>query len=73
MNVGDLKKMLDQYPDEMEVLNERCSDYDVITEDEWKVVKAVPQNTAGYVMRPHTRMTPENKAKEKDYLLLEGN
>ena len=71
MNVGELKKMLEKYPDEMEVLNGRCSDYSVVKEDEWSVVKAVPQDWG--VMRSHQTMSEENKAKEKEYLFLEGN
>lgn len=39
MNVGELKKMLGKYPDEMEIVNGRCSDYEVISEDEWHIVK----------------------------------
>ena len=71
MNVGELKKMLEQHPDDMEILNDRCSDYDVIDEAEWSVVRAVPQGA--YVMRSHPTMSEENKAKEKEYLHLEGN
>jgi len=71
MNVGQLKKMLEKYPDEMEVLNGRYSDYCLINEDEWMIVNAVPQG--GYVMRSHETMSEENKAKEKEYLYLEGN
>ncbi len=71
MNVGELKKMLDKYPDDMEVINERYSDYDLVTEDEWHVVKAVDKGS--YVMRPHLTMSHENERAQKDYLLLEGN
>ena len=71
MNVGELKKMLEQYPDDMEILNDRCSDYDIVLESEWTVVKAVPQ--CHYVMRSHPTMSDENKAKEKEYLHLRGN
>lgn len=72
MNVGDLKKMLEQYPDEMEILNERCSDYQLISESEWKVVKGV-LNPGCWVMRSHPTMSEDNKSKEKEYLFLEGN
>lgn len=71
MTVGELKKMLEKYPDEMEILNGRYSDYDVIKENEWHVVKAVPQGE--WVMRSHPTMSEENKRKEKEYLCLEGN
>lgn len=71
MNVGDLKKMLEQYPDDMEILNGRHSDYVLISEDEWSVVKGVPND--GWVMRSHRTMSEENKKKECEYLYLEGN
>ena len=71
MNVGELNKMLEKYPDDMEVLNGRYSDYEIISEDEWSVVKGVDKD--GWVMRSHPTMTEENKALEKEYLYLEGN
>ena len=71
MNVGNLKEMLCKYPDDMDVLNQRCSDYDIINEEEWSVVKGVDKN--GWVMRSHETMSEENKKNEKEYLLLEGN
>ena len=71
MTVGDLKKMLERYPDDMGILNGRYSDYALILESEWSVVKAVDQG--GYVMSSHPTMSKENKAKEKDYLYLKGN
>ncbi len=71
MNVGDLKKMLENYPDDMEILNGRCSDYCIISTDEWSVVSGVEKN--GWVMRSHTTMSEENKSNEKSYLYLQGN
>lgn len=71
MNVGELKKMLEKYPEDMEILNGRYSDYEVIQESEWHVIKAVPKDC--YVMRSHPTMNEENKALEKEYLYLEGN
>ena len=73
MKVGDLKKMLEKYPDDMEILNGRCSDYQMISEDEWSVVKGVPNESGVWVMRSHSTMSEENKEKEKEYLYLEGN
>ena len=71
MNVGELRKLLKQYPDDMEVLNMRYSDFDIVEPDEIYVVQAVPQDWG--VMRSHTTMTTVNKLKEKSYLLIEGN
>jgi len=72
MNVGQLKKMLEQYPDDMEILNGRYSDYEVISESEWSVVKGVDRGN-GWIMRSHPTMNEENKRAEKSYLYLEGN
>jgi hypothetical protein len=71
MKVKELKKMLEKYPDEMKVLNGRRSDYEIISESEWNVVKGVEKS--GWVMRSHQTMSDENKAAECDFLLLEGN
>jgi hypothetical protein len=73
MNVGELKKMLEKYPDDMEILNGRYSDYDVIKESEWSVVKGVQKTPEDFVMRSHETMSEENKKLEKEYLYLEGN
>jgi hypothetical protein len=71
MNVGQLKKMLENYPDDMQIVNGRYSDYEIISEDEWSIVKGVDKN--GWVMRSHPTMTEENKSKEKEYLYLVGS
>ena len=71
MNVGQLKKMLETYPNEMVVLNERFSDYAIVQPEDWSVVCGVDND--GWVMRSHPTMSAENKAKEKSYLLLIGN
>lgn len=72
MKVGDLKKLLEKYPDDMEILNRRFSDYEVISEHEWYVVTGV-DNGNGWVMCGHPTMSQENKQKEKSYLALAGN
>jgi hypothetical protein len=71
MNVGELKKMLEKYPDDMGVLHTFHSDYHILTEDDWMIVKAVPKSF--YWMRSHPTMSEENKEKEREYLLLLGN
>lgn len=71
MNVGELKKMLEQYPDDMEILNGRYSDYVLISEHEWSVVEGVEKD--GWVMRSHPTMSEENKRAAKKYLYLEGS
>ena len=73
MTVGDLKKMLEKYPEDMEILNGRYSDYELISENEWSVVRGVLNKDGGWVMRSHPTMSEENKNNEKEYLFLEGN
>lgn len=68
MNVGQLKKMLKKYPDDMEILTDHHSDYLLLDEDMCCVVKAVPKE--GWVMRSHPTMSDENKQAEKEYLLF---
>lgn len=71
MNVGELKKMLEKYPDDMEILTCRRSDYQIIDENEWGIVEGVQKH--GWVMRSHPTMRAENKLAAKKYLYLEGN
>ena len=71
MNVGDLKKMLEKYPDDMDVIHTRYSDYELIDEPDWSVMSGVLK--AGYIMRSHPTMSAENKSGEKQYLHLLGN
>lgn len=71
MNVGDLKLLLSKYPDDMEIVNGRCSDYEIIDASEWSVIQGVDKD--GWVMRSHPTMSAENKAAEKSYLYLRGN
>lgn len=66
MNVGQLKKALEAYPDDMEVLVDVHSDYGTVSE--CKVITAVPQDS--WAMRSHPTMSAENKAKEKQYLYI---
>lgn len=71
MNVKQLREMLAQYPDDMEILNERFSDYDVVKLEDWAVIDGVPNGQ--WVMRAHATMSDENKAKVRKYLHLAGN
>jgi len=71
MNVKELKKMLKKYPDDMEIVTSRCSDYQIIKEDEWEIIEGVPNDH--WVMEIHRTMSEENKSKVQKYLHLEGN
>lgn len=71
MNVGELKKLLEKYPDDMTVLKIMYSDYCELEAGDFSVEKAVPQTS--YFMRSHPTMSEANKAKEAEFLVLVGN
>ena len=69
MNIGELKKKLEQYPDDLEVLVDQHSDYAPVDDLGVKIVWAVP-DSGGWVMRSHPTMSAEKKSQEKRYLLI---
>lgn len=71
MNVGELRKLLESYPAELEVICERYSDYQQVTEDDLGLVVAVPKS--GWLMRDHPTMSEENKLAKRNYLCIAGN
>lgn len=71
MTVGELKKFLENFPDDMEFITTRYSDYAIVEEGDFGVVKGVPK--CGWVMRSHPTMSQENKDAERKYLHLRGN
>ena len=71
MNVGELKKMLGQYPDDMRVIMDKYSDYHDINIGAWSVIKGVDKQN--YIMRSHPTMNAANKAEEVEFLHLLGN
>ena len=71
MTIAELKKLLDKYPDSMEVITSRYSDYVQISESDFKLINGVPNYC--WIMRSHPTMSEENKANEKTYLHLTGN
>ena len=75
MTVGDLRCFLASYPDDMEILETRYSDYGPMEWTSWCVVTGVVKATGryGWFMRSHPTMSDENKAREKTYLHYEGN
>lgn len=66
MNVKELRSLLEKYPDDMDVVCEKYSDYDLVTDDE--IIKGVDKT--GFIMRSHLTMSEENKKAEKEYLVL---
>jgi hypothetical protein len=71
MTVKELKEMLNDYPDDMDVLNTRCSDYELVDIKDWSVVEALPKEF--WYMRAHPTMKPEYQYEKKKCLLLEGS
>ena len=71
MTVLELKTMLNKYPDDMCVITSRYSDYAIINEEDWIIVKGV--ETSEWIMLSHPTMSRKNIDKEKEYLHLLGN
>jgi hypothetical protein len=71
MKVKELKAMLDNEDDEMEVIHGMYSDYQIIVPEDWSVIEAVDQG--GYVMKAHRTMSEDNRSRMKTYLALAGN
>lgn len=71
MNVGELKKVLEKYPDDMTVLYRLHSDWEFMKEDDITHSQGVPNHI--WVMRSHPTMSEQNKAKEQSFLVFPGN
>ncbi len=71
MNVGDLKKFLENIPDDMPIMIRMYSDYEKLEADQIEVVGAVDQG--GYIMREHPTMSDDNKRRKQQFLLFPGN
>ena len=68
LTVGQLKKLLQKYPQDMEVIVSKYSDYQTLKTEGCLVIKVVSQDWG--IMSSCLSMSLENKAKEKEYLLL---
>lgn len=66
MTVSELKKLLDQHPDDMEVIVDRYSDYDPVETVE--VISAVRQHN--YIMDTHPTMSRANQERIEQFLYL---
>jgi hypothetical protein len=71
MNVGELKELLSQYPDDLEVIYQLYSDYDYLCAGHISLIEAVDKGS--YLMRSHSTMSDENKEKSASYLCFPGN
>lgn len=68
MNVAELRKVLDKYPDDMECVVDQYSDYAPLNESGCGVVKGVPHHD--WIMISHPTMSDNNKEREIEYLCL---
>jgi hypothetical protein len=66
MNVGELKKKLEEFPDDMQVVVEQYSDYNHA--ENVSVIKGAEQQT--YIMQVYDHTDKKYKANEKEYLLI---
>ena len=74
MTVKELRDYLGQFPDDMQVLETRCSDLGPMDLNDWGTIQGIEQVSGklGWVQRVH-QLTDENRAKVKTYLHFEGN
>lgn len=68
MNVGELKKALGAYPEDMEVIIPVYSDYQLVVQECIGEISAV--NKGYYIMQSHPTMDEINKTNERTYLLI---
>ena len=71
MTVGDLKAIIKDLPDTMEIVETRYSDYDRMVKSRWSLIEGVFKDF--YIMRSHPTMSIENKSAKKTYLHYSGN
>lgn len=74
MTVKDLREFLANFPDDVEVLQTRCSDLGPMSLDEWGPIQGIQQVSGryGWVQRADM-MTDENRARVRTYLHFAGN
>jgi hypothetical protein len=69
MNIKDLKEIIKDLPDDMEVIQMVYSDFHHLEKKEFTLVKAVATSN-GWLMRSHPTMSDSTKKAEKTYLLI---
>lgn len=80
MTVKELVALLQTFPQDLEIIRTRYSDYGYMKPREISIIKAVhivgqPDHfhDEDWLMRFDKTMSAENKARAKDYLHFEGN
>lgn len=74
MTVKEFRAYLAQFPDDMEILETRCSDLGPMELDSWYTVQGIQRVSGkyGWVQRAH-QMTDENRSQVREYLHYGGN
>lgn len=70
MTVGELRKLLESYRDDIDIVIPMYSDYVILEPVDCKMIVGVEKN--GWVMRSHPTMSAENVRNEKSYLALDN-
>lgn len=74
MNVKELREYLTKFPDDMEVVIKRKSDYETLNPElHLTKEKAVQFHQTPWITRFHETMDDAKKAMARDYLLIDGN
>lgn len=71
MTVAALRRFLQKFPPETEILVRRYSDWQTMEASDWDESRGIPQG--GWIMSTHESMTPEQRATAKRYVTCEGN
>jgi hypothetical protein len=84
MTVKELRDYLAQFPDDLEIIETRCSDWGDMELRDWGVVRGIDvRNRRGYVMRypendsrlenPHYKAQIESVGPVREFLHFAGN
>lgn len=74
LTVKALREFLATFPDDMQVLETRCSDLGPMSLGDWGPIQGIQQVSGkyGWVQRVH-QMTDENRARVREYMHFSGN
>lgn len=74
MTIKELIEELRRYPEDLQVLYRRYSDYMYMERDDITIGPAVVLRPSdGWLTRVHPSMTPKELATKRDYLIFPGN
>lgn len=74
MTVKEFRDFLETFPDDMQVLQTRCSDLGPMELSEWCAIQGIEEVSGRYGwVRRVAAMTDENRARVRTYLHFAGN